>query len=157
MADGAMTMVDRWSVRAPIGDVFAVLSDLRTYAEWGQPTYVSCSADGEPKIGATAELCIRGALPMQIRFRCQIVRLESPTVFELTADGDLEGRWLLRLAEGAAGTDVHSTWVIQPKKALARMLSPVLSPLFRWNHHKAMTRTFPGLEAFVARRTQGSA
>jgi hypothetical protein len=37
------------------------------------------------------------------------------------------------------------------------MLSPILSPLFRWNHHKAMTRTFPGLEAFVARRAQGSA
>ena len=149
-------MIDKWSVRAPIEAVYGVMADLRTYTSWGKPTYVSCDAEGEPQVGRSAQLCIRGALPMQITFRCEIVRLEPPNAIEIVASGDLIGRWVLRFDPSASGTDVHSTWSIQPAKPVARFLEPLLKPLFAWNHHKAMERTYPGLQSFIdARLGQG--
>jgi hypothetical protein len=148
----AMTMIDRWSVRAPIETVFEVLSDLRTYTAWGKPTYVSCDVQGEPAVGRSAELCIRGALPMAIRFRVEILRLEAPNTIEIAARGDLDGRWLLTFNRNGPETAVDSTWTIEPQKPVARMLAPLLEPLFQWNHHKAMTRTFPGLQSFIDAR-----
>lgn len=147
-----MTMIDEWSVRAPIEAVYDVMSDLRTYTSWGKPTYVSCDAEGEPQVGRSAALCIRGALPMEITFRCEIVRLEPPNAIEIAAHGDLIGRWVLRFDRSATGTNVHSTWSIEPQKPVARFLEPLLKPLFRWNHHKAMERTYRGLQSFIDAR-----
>jgi hypothetical protein len=152
-----MTMIDKWSVRAPIEAVYGVMADLRTYTSWGKPTYVACDAEGEPEVGQSAALCIRGALPMQIKFQCEIVRLEPPNVIEIVARGDLMGRWMLRFDRSATGTDVHSTWSIEPQKPVARFLEPLLKPLFRWNHHKAMERTYPGLQSFVDGRIRQAA
>ena len=46
---GMYVFKDEWDVRAPIEDVFAALSDSRTYPEWWTPTYVGVTA--EPGVG----------------------------------------------------------------------------------------------------------
>ena len=55
-------------------------------------------------------------------------------------DGDFEGEgiWTLEPADG--GTRVVLEWRVDVRKRLVRHLTPLLRPLFAWNHRWAMRR-----------------
>ena len=67
-------------------------------------------------------------------------------------DGDLRGRGTWTLAEIAGGTHVRFDWRVHADRPLLRALTPLLRPLFRWNHKWAIARAIEGLEPYVRRR-----
>ncbi|HTN25701.1 MAG TPA: cupin domain-containing protein [Solirubrobacteraceae bacterium] len=143
--------VDEWDVAAPIDAVFDALADSRGYPEWWKPVYIDVEADGPPAVGAVARQHFKGRLPYHLRTRAEVVRLERPTTIEGIVDGDLSGRGLWTLSERDGVTHVRFDWRVNADRALLRVLTPVLRPLFRWNHNWAIARAVEGLEPYAQR------
>ena len=143
--------VDEWDVAAPIEAVFDALADSRSYPEWWQPVYIDVDADGPPAVGAVADQHFKGRLPYHLRTSAEIVGLQRPTMIEGTVEGDLSGRGVWTLSERDGVTHVRFDWRVNADRALLRVLTPVLRPLFRWNHNWAIARAVEGLEPYAQR------
>lgn len=128
---------DHWHVPCPIEKVWDVLADPENFPVWWQGVYLSAVKAGEDRIVAVA----RGWLPYKLRFVIETIRRDKPTLIEFMARGDFQtdsSKWILR-PEGS-GTHVILDWNPIVDKPIVRFFSPVLKPLFEWNHHWTMRR-----------------
>lgn len=144
--------LDEWIVDAPIEAVFDALADARTYPAWWRPVYIETEADGPPALGRVSRQHFKGRLPYHLRTTSEIVRLDPPTLIEGETRGDLAGRGIWTLSPRARRTHVRFDWRVMADRALLRVLTPVLRPLFRWNHNWAIARAIEGLEPYARRR-----
>ena len=55
------------------------------------------------------------------------------------------------LTPDADKTHVRFDWVVNADRPFIRFLTPVLRPLFRWNHNWAIARAKEGLEPYARR------
>ncbi len=130
--------VDEWDVDAPIEAVYDVLAEARTYPEWWKPVYISVEGDGQ-----VTRHRFKGRLPYTLEMRSEMVSEDRPNRFEVRV-------WTLTAREG--GTHVHFDWVVFADHPLVGALTPVLRPLFRWNHNWSIERAREGLEPYARRR-----
>ena len=147
--------IDEWDVRAPAEAVFTALADTRTYPDWWKPVYLAVEADGPPAVGAVSQQRFKGRLPYQLKMTSEVVRYEPPRELEIKVDGDLSGRGVWTLTPNAGGVHVRFDWRVNADRALLRLLTPVLRPIFRWNHSWAIARAIEGLEPYA--RAHGAA
>jgi uncharacterized protein YndB with AHSA1/START domain len=150
--------VDEWDVDAPQEAVFNALADARTYPEWWRPVYIEVTADCEPGVGCVSNHEFKGQLPYHLHTRSEIVRYEPPNEFEVSVVGDLTGRgvWTLSRRDGG-GVHVHFDWRVIADRPLLRYLTPVLRPVFRWNHNWSVKRATEGLEPYARSRARAAA
>ena len=144
--------VDEWDVAAPPESVFEAIADARTYPEWWRAVYLEAESDGPPELGRVSRQYFKGRLPYRLRTTSQIVRLEPPRIVEADVAGDLSGRGLWTLTPTAGGTHIRFDWHVNADRPLLRRLTPILRPLFRWNHNWAIARAKEGLEPFARQR-----
>jgi uncharacterized protein YndB with AHSA1/START domain/mannose-6-phosphate isomerase-like protein (cupin superfamily) len=143
--------VDEWDVAAPPEAVFAAIADARTYPEWWRPVYIDVEADGPAALGKESRQHFKGRLPYHLNTRSVIVALDPPYTVTGDVDGDLRGRGRWTLTPSATGTHVRFDWQVHADRRLLRLLTPVLRPLFRWNHNWAIARAMEGLEPYAQR------
>jgi quercetin dioxygenase-like cupin family protein/uncharacterized protein YndB with AHSA1/START domain len=146
----AYEFVDEWDVAAPAEAVYAALADGRTYPDWWRPVYIGVEADGPARVGQLSKQHFKGPLPYHLHTRSTVVHLDPPHVIVADVDGDLRGRgtWTLT-AVGPERTHVRFDWVVHADRPLLRALTPVLRPVFRWNHSWAIARAIDGLEPYA--------
>lgn len=144
--------VDEWDVEAPPEAVFEVLGDAGSYPEWWKPVYIDAEVEGPPGVGRVAHQHFRGPLPYTLKARVEIVRYEPPRLIESRAVGDLSGTAIWTITPRNGGSRVRFDWTTTADRPLLRYLSPVLRPLFRWNHNWAAMRAMEGLEPYVQSR-----
>ena len=63
-----------------------------------------------------------------------------------------EGVHTIQLEPEGKVTRITFDWRISAEKPLLRWLSPLLKPLFRWNHHWAMSTGLPRLRTEATQR-----
>jgi uncharacterized protein YndB with AHSA1/START domain len=143
--------VDEWDVDAPQERVFDALADARTYPEWWTPTYKAAEADGPPAIGRVSRQRFKANLPYTLSTVSTIVRLERPSQLEVEVEGDLRGRGVWTLSPRDGVVHVRFDWHVFADRTLIRVLTPVLRPLFRWNHNAAIKAAMKGLEPYARR------
>lgn len=148
--------IDEWDVDAPQEAVFEALADARTYPEWWRPVYIAVEADGPPEVGRVSRQEFKGRLPYRLKTRSEIVRAEPPREFEVRVEGDLSGRGVWTLAPRDGAVHVRFDWRVYADRALLRYLTPVLRPLFRWNHNWSIQRAIEGLEPYARGRAEAS-
>jgi uncharacterized protein YndB with AHSA1/START domain len=138
--------VDEWDVDAPQDRVFDALADARTYPVWWTPIYKEVRADGPPETGRVSHQKFGAKLPYTLSTVSEIVRYDPPDEFEVEVDGDLRGHgvWTLRRRDGKV--HVRFDWRVHADRTLLRVLTPVLRPLFRWNHNVAIRAAMERLE-----------
>jgi uncharacterized protein YndB with AHSA1/START domain len=141
--------LDQWDVDAPIERVFEALADARTYPSWWKPVYLEVDASGPPAVGCVSRQRFKGRLPYQLKTTSEIVRLERPREFEIRVEGDLTGRGVWTLTEAGGRVHVRFDWLVLADRPLLRVLTPVLRPLFRWNHNWSIARAREGLEPYA--------
>jgi len=141
--------IDERDVDAPIEAVFNALADARTYPIWWKPVYLQVEADGPPNVGCVSRHYFKGRLPYHLRTTSEIVRMAPPREFEVKVLGDLSGRGVWTLTPAAHDVHVRFDWRVNADRPLLRILTPVLRPLFRWNHNWAIKRAMEGLEAYA--------
>jgi quercetin dioxygenase-like cupin family protein/uncharacterized protein YndB with AHSA1/START domain len=152
---GEYVFVDEWDVTAPAEAVFDALADARTYPEWWKPVYETVEADGPPAVGHVSRQHFKGRLPYHLDTTSTVVRLEPPHVVAGDVEGDLRGSgiWTVTPTDGGK-THVRFDWTVYADKPLLKVLTPVLRPLFRWNHNWAIERAKEGLEPYASSRSE---
>ncbi len=146
MASNKYHFEDHWDVPFPIDDVWEVLSRSWEFPLWWHGVYLSAvPLDNveRPKVGARVAAVARGWLPYKLRFTVETTALDRPNLIAFKATGDFEtdeSRWILRPQGTGAGTHVILDWNPIVEKPLVKLLSPILKPVFRWNHNWTMVR-----------------
>lgn len=144
--------VDRWFVRAPLDTAYDVVGDTLGYPRWWGDVFVSVEGDGgPPRPGRRVKIVSRGFLPYRLRWEAQIVDAEAPHHFGFTMSGDFVGSGTWSFEAGEGGTNAVFEFRPRVEKPGVKQLSPILKPLFRWNHRWAMERGERGVNAFLAR------
>ena len=143
--------VDEWDVAAPLDAVYAAVGDASTYPEWWQPTYISVRTEGPAGVGQVNHHHFRGPLPYTLKATTRTTRYDPPTLVETAVDGDLRGTGIWTLTPRNGGTHVRFDWRVFADRPFLRVLTPVLQPVFRWNHGWAITQAQAGLEPHAQR------
>jgi quercetin dioxygenase-like cupin family protein/uncharacterized protein YndB with AHSA1/START domain len=143
--------VDEWDVAAPPEAVFDAVADSRSYPQWWRPVYLDVQADGPAAPGSAASHHFKGRLPYHLHTRSRVVALDAPRTVTAEVDGDLRGRGTWTLTPTATGTHVRFDWQVHADRRLLKALTPVLRPVFRWNHNWAIARAMEGLEPYAQR------
>src|SRR5207247_8179028 len=146
---GEYVFIDEWDVDAPAEAVFDALADATTYPTWWRPVYLETTSDGPPGLGRISQQHFKGRLPYHLHTSSTITRYERPTSIGADVVGDLRGRGLWTLTPRNGGTHVQFDWRVNAEKPIVRALTPVLRPLFRWNHAWAIARAQAGLEPYA--------
>lgn len=145
--------IDEWDINAPIEAVFNALADARTYPEWWKPVYLEVETTGPPVVGRISMQRFKGRLPYHLHTTSEIIRLEPPREFEVKVKGDLSGRGVWTLTPRDDHVHIRFDWRVNADRPLLKLLTPLLRPLFRWNHSWAIRRAMEGLEPYAQNRT----
>jgi len=154
---------EQWTIPASRDRVYAVLSDGKLLPQWWTGVYLEAVplGAGDVRVGEKLRVKARGALPYKLRFILEATRLEQDRLVQVVAHGDFEGVWTATLSDiEGGGTRVDINWQVTVKKRLIAYLSPLLKPLFAWNHRWTTPRGEAGLIRYLAARdtaTQPSA
>jgi uncharacterized protein YndB with AHSA1/START domain len=143
--------VDQWHVAAPPAAVFTAIADARTYPDWWRPVYLEVESDGAMEVGSTSRQHFKGRLPYHLHTRSVITQSDPPRSVVADVDGDLRGRGRWTLTPTPQGTHVRFDWQVHADRMLLRLLTPLLRPLFGWNHNWAIARAKEGLEPYARR------
>jgi uncharacterized protein YndB with AHSA1/START domain len=141
--------VDEWNVDAPQEAVFEALADASTYPTWWTPTYKEVEADGPPKVGCVSRQKFKARLPYTLSTVSTITRLDPPREIEVDVVGDLRGTGVWTLTPAERHVHVRFDWTVHADRPLLRTLTPILRPLFRWNHNVAIKTAMIGLEPYA--------
>jgi hypothetical protein len=139
---------DEWDVDAPREAVYDTLIDARTYPDWWKPVYLS--VEGDERV---TQHRFKGRLPYTLDMRSELVSGDRPNRFEVAVDGDLRGKGVWTFSERDGKTHVRWDWIVFADRPLLRYLTPILRPLFRFNHSWAVARAREGLEPYARGRT----
>lgn len=154
MAANEYVFVTHWRLKGSIDRIFQMVSDGMGYPRWWSQVYLKAEqvAPGDAnRIGQTVRFLSKGKLPYTISWtsrRTEFDPIKRRVVFR--AEGDFDG-WAIWSVE-QQGDEVVATldWRLKAEKPLLRILSPVLKPLFRANHHWCMDRGLESLRRELA-------
>ena len=131
--------------------VYDLLSCPREYPNWWGDAFLEGEGDPGPAApGKRARLVTRGLLPYRLRWELICVEAQAPRLLVSRIQGDFvgEGVWTLTPVDG--GTRVVLEWRVEVRKRLIRHLTPLLRPVFAWNHRWAMRRGEKRIVALLA-------
>ena len=143
MATNEYYFLDQWFIPQPIEKVWPHILDAAAYPGWWGEVYdqVTPLNDLPPdQVGAKTNVQAHGRLPYHIHFVGEVTRVEPPHKLGLKAEGDLTGTGLWTLSETEEGTAVSFEWIVQADKPILRLFSPILKPIFAWNHRWTMQK-----------------
>lgn len=148
--------VTRWHLDATPDQVFDILHEPMEYTRWWPDVWLDAELlDGGTVggVGRRVRFHSRGWLPYTLRWTAETVAVTRPTRISVRASGDFEGsgEWTLRALD-ATRTEAEYLWTITANKPLLKYLSPLLRPLFEWNHRWAMTRGEESIRTELRRR-----
>jgi quercetin dioxygenase-like cupin family protein/uncharacterized protein YndB with AHSA1/START domain len=141
--------VDEWDVGAAPEAVFGVLADARTYPLWWRPVYLDVESDGPARVGSRSRQHFKGRLPYHLHTSSVITDFDPPNRLAADVSGDLRGRGVWTLTPVGLGTHVRFDWQVHADRKLLQILTPLLRPLFRWNHSWAIQAAMRGLEPYA--------
>ncbi len=107
--------------------------------------------------GTIVRLESRGWLPYRLHWHVRSEALDPPHGFTTAVWGDFNGRGVWTFEADGAWVDVTFDWRIAVHKPLVRYLSPIVKPLFAFNHRWAMARGEESLRLELARRHAATA
>jgi hypothetical protein len=143
-----------WRLEAPRAAVCKAIEDSLAWPEWwtGVENVEELSAGDADGIGSVRRYTWKGRLPYRLTFDVRVTRMELQTMVEGVATGDVEGigRWSFD-TEGEI-TVARYEWLVRPTQLWMRVLSPLASPVFRWNHDILMQQGGEGLARHINAR-----
>jgi hypothetical protein len=118
--------------------------------------YLDVEADCPPQVGCVSRHEFKGRLPYHLNTTSEIVRMDRPREFEVKVVGDLTGRGVWTLTSGNGRVRVRFDWRVLADRPLLRYLTPILRPIFRWNHNWSIKRAIEGLEPYARSRASST-
>ena len=136
-----------WQLEAPLATVCQAIENSLAWPEWwpGVEKVEELATGDADGIGSVRRYTWKGRLPYRLTFDVQVTHMELQTMVEGVASGDVEGIGRWSFANDGALTVARYEWQVRPSALWMRLLSPVASPLFRWNHDILMRQGGEGL------------
>jgi hypothetical protein len=144
-----------WQVEGTVREVYDVISDNEHLVEWWPAAFLRCDLvePGPPGgVGKTLRVVTKGWLPYTIDWHQRVTESREPDGFSIETWGDFTGRGVWTFVQIGPLVDVHFDWHIAADKPLLHYLSPLLKPVFAFNHRWAMARGEEGLRLELLRR-----
>lgn len=143
----AYSFLTTWCVEAPVQRVWDVIFEVERYPEWwpGVRKVSGLEPGDENGLGALHRLEWRSKLPYSLEFDTRVTRSEPPYLLEGQASGELDGKGVWRLYEGAAGTALIYSWDVSTTRPWMNRIAPLARPAFVWNHDYVMRNGAHGL------------
>jgi hypothetical protein len=145
--------LDKWFIPAPIDKVWAYISNSKSYPQWWGMAWENVTPlnDVPPGgVGAKVSIIAKGVLPYKVKLTIETVRVEKPHTLGVIASGDLNGSGLWQLKEVDGGTAVSYEWIVRADKPIIRYLSPIVKPVFEYNHRWVMRHGEEALRKVLA-------
>jgi len=130
-----------WNIDAPVERVWTVIEDADAWPEWwkGVLSVKEIEKGDENGVGSVRRTVWRSALPYNLEFDSQVLRVERLKLIEARAFGELDGHGLWQFEEIEPDkTRVQYDWRVKTTKAWMNILAPIARPFFRWNHNTIM-------------------
>lgn len=145
-------LVSTWHLAAPVDRVWDVLQDVAGWPRWWSYVLeVETLSQGEASgIGAEHRLTWGTTVPYQLTFTMRRTVAQRPYLMESHFNGQLHGVGRWTLAPRGAGTEVRHDWEVTTPGTWMTMISPLLGPMFRFNHGFVMADGATGLSRFLA-------
>jgi hypothetical protein len=136
-----------WHFDVPISTAWEMLNQAQEWPRWWKNCRnVEQLRPGDAHgVGAVQRFTMQTQLPYQLQFEIRSTRAEPPRLLEGQVEGNLEGHVRWELAQEGPLTKVNCYWDVRPTKPWMRTVSPVLRPLFVWNHRAMMHNGGQGL------------
>ena len=137
--------------------VWRVIVDATLLPKWWRGVYlesIPIQPYSQPAVGARFRVKARGFLPYKLNFILECTELEQNRVVAVRSLGDFQGQWRAVVSPHEGGAHVDTTWQVTVLKPIVRWLSPLLRPLFAWNHRWTTPRGEAGLRAYLAEHRQ---
>ncbi|MBS0461381.1 MAG: SRPBCC family protein [Proteobacteria bacterium] len=144
-------LVSHWRIHAPVDRVWEALTNPAAWPHWwpyvrAVHTLREGGADG---VGTLRRIDWATRLPYRIVIEVESIECVRHRRLRGRAHGQLDGEgvWLLRDEPGF--TDVTYVWRVRLQRRWMRWLSPLLAPMFRWNHDGVMRSGEAGLRRYL--------
>lgn len=148
--------ITRWTMPASCEEVYRTLEDAEDLARWWPSVYLDVKQieKGQPGgVGKVIELYTKGWLPYTLRWKFKVTETHFPNGYALEAIGDFKGSGVWSFQQLASGQcEVVYDWKISAEKPLLKLLTPLLRPLFSFNHQWAMRKGKESLLLELQRR-----
>jgi hypothetical protein len=143
-----------WLLDSPRQPVWEALHDQARWPRWwrGVEEAEELTPGDGGDVGTVARMVWKSLLPYRVEFEVTTTRVEHPHLLEGHASGDLEGVGRWRLYEQDGVTAVLYEWNVQTTKPWMNAVSPLLRPVFEWNHDWVMARGGEGIAALLGCR-----
>ncbi len=155
MPANAFHLVTTWHITGTLDEVATILTDAASLPNWWPDVYISTAitVPGDANgIGRQVACLSKGRLPYRMNWVATLVESHLPRSWTIAATGDLEGVGIWTLRQVGATVEAVYDWRVKAEKPVLRLLSPLLAPLFAWNHHWAMAKGEAGLTREILRR-----
>lgn len=151
MREVTYRLEDIWHIRWEKERLWAFVGDFR-YDNWWPGVAIERLVTGGSgdSIGDGYVAFVRTGLASTIRLRALVVDCRPPDVIELRLTGHLTGRALISLQEaGEESTALRCEMEVAVRKTWMSLLTPLLRPVFIWNHRRIMKAGCAGLAAYL--------
>jgi uncharacterized protein YndB with AHSA1/START domain len=146
-----------WRFDVPIERVWEMINNPEPWPKWWKnPQSITKTQEGDSNgVGTVYHFVMQTELPYVLVYNIRTTRSERPHLFEGVVQGNLEGhaRWDLSYEEPV--TTARFTWIVQPTKPWMRLFTPILRPVFMWNHRRMMKRGGKGLARMIGAHLVG--
>ncbi|MBK8986902.1 MAG: SRPBCC family protein [Chloroflexi bacterium] len=143
--------VTTWKIDTDIENVWRLINEPEVWPTWW-PAVESTrqlSPGGEDGIGSRWQFVFVSRLPYKLAFESQITHKEAPFILEGQASGELEGFGRWELSQEGSLTTTRYTWNVNTTKTWMNVLTPLLRPLFSWNHNVTMQACSEGMARYL--------
>jgi hypothetical protein len=136
-----------WKLAAPQVAVCQAIEDSLAWPQWwpGVEQVEELTPGDAEGIGSIRRYTWKGRLPYRLTFDIRVTRALRRHMVEGIASGDVEGVGCWHFAAEGDNTLVRYEWKVRPALRWMRLLSPLASPVFRWNHDLLMRQGGIGL------------
>lgn len=134
-------MITRWSVPATCERAWHEITHPLDWPRWWpgveavQKIRDGVDADG---LGSIHRSTWKSRLPYRLTFETESIHVERFKVYVVRATGQLQGEGRWTFSESHNQTSICYEWNVDATKLWMRIGSPILKPLFRWNHDTIM-------------------
>jgi hypothetical protein len=144
------SFMSRWVVRAPIKTVGTVLLRHEDWSSWwhGLET-VEVTHTSNP-IGAEFACTWRSHLGYRLRLVLTVTEYIPNHYIAFTSHGDLVGKGSFDLESHGNDTHITILWRVVTTKKWMNLATPLLRPIFVYNHHLLMKQGEAGINAYLA-------
>jgi hypothetical protein len=148
-------IVTTWQVESNLQEVVEILTDALHLPDWWGEVYLGTKiifvGDGQG-IGRQIAVHSKGWLPYELNWVATLIESDQPHSWKISASGDLNGVGIWSLTQNGLVVEAVYDWRVRADKLILRLLSPLLAPIFAWNHRWAMAKGEAALKRELVRR-----